>query len=442
MPKRILIVDDTELDAFMIKRAVQVCCSRLFRDPVQIEAVSSADKAIASIKNQRPDLLITDLFMPEERVADFSSLPLPQQCKEMAYPAGMKLLSSVADAQIRRIATTFFWNYPGFSRYVSMFESDQNIDGALPKDIFYLVGSLTSTDTREADFAPLRILLQALWILMKPRLNEKTSLQPSVDRWHMRSLFEESSAWLSSFPHNVLDVRADMQQKRSDAAKESDDISEYAIVGPWMPAFEVEVSLPKERVLSDIYKDVIGEIEKNKYRVHLRTAAKLALQDKDEWSEVDDSFEFDGKTVASKFTARAARPTEIQNFLTPNHPGDDDKFFAELLVTLGFFSYWCHLPDHRASRTAEEIATILETATGHSYRALGAAKALSAIRDDVELLNDKISRRIHNQWKREWWKHFHEQGAVMVIGSKRKTENQYYYWLNASIVLIDRHSHQ
>jgi CheY-like chemotaxis protein len=438
MAKSILIVDDTRVDAFMITRAVQFCCD-LLNQPVEIEAVSSPENAIKSINKKPPDLLITDLFMPENGSKDFSRLPLAVQCKEMEYPAGMSLLSSLKNARIRRLVTTFFWNYPGFSRYGSMFANDKNIDGALPKDLFYLVGSLTSAEGEEADFAPLRILLQALSILMKPRVDHTKSPEPRMDRWHMRSLFDESSAWLSRFPHNVLDVRAEMQGKPSDATKESEDISEYAIAGPWMPAFEVEVSLPKDPLGPGIYKHVIAEIAKDDYRVHLRTNAKLALSDKAGWGKVSAEFTFDGGSVASKFPRHVPRATEIKNFLTPYHSGGDDRFLAQLLVTLGFFSYWCHLPDHRASRTTEDIVQILRDA-GHSYRdASDPTKAATTLREDLELINDKIVRRIRDAWKREWWKHFHEKSPLMVIGS-RKSDNQYHYWLNASLILV--HPHQ
>jgi CheY-like chemotaxis protein len=438
----VLVVDDQRTDAAIIARATRICLDLLGLKS-EFSLASNVHQAETTIAERPPNLIITDLFMPED---DFSELE--SQCNEMELPRGLEFLQSMnGQLNVQKLVTTFFWNYPGFSRYSEAFRN-LKIDGVLPKDIFYLVGTLAEPSmANAAEFPPLRILIQALGHLL---VNPPNSIK-EMRHLHFRSLFDESSAWLSSQAHQVLEIRNGVKVesaastgegkiKRASAAArkpyepwgDSGEIAEQTFSTPWMPTFKMESANAGGTVTRGMYASLMTELEGDNWRIHIQVPSTMEVSD----LESREPITWEGEAVELAYHGRDPKPPIREGFLSPRSSGREDRYHAQLLVTLGFFSYWCHLPDQRAARTPGEIAAIISTRTGNSYRNITDIKKIAdKISDDLDVLNLKIQNKIRTEYHNTWWRFLWRSDSSRVIGVKRGDRSQYYYWLNASLKL-------
>jgi len=453
--KTILIVDDQPVDCAMIQIAVQSCLQLLGKDSqFEIKLVSNPKKAVEIARARpAPALIITDLFMPDANLmkdGEFSSLPLGKQCDEMEFPHGLDMLTQLKSlANVRKLVTTFFWNYPGFSRYTDCIYRPQHAlaDGALPKDIFFLVAGLSIGNSRHdvEHYPPLRILVQALGILLGSRLPTN---QPHST--YFRSLFDESSSWLIRFPHYVLDLRKSIVvvQKKAGSgqhldAREApladydpwdnyDEIVNHGQVSPWLPRFVFHSSIGGLPYSKGIYKRIIKEIEGREWRMEIEMPA-VHTPSAESSILTRTEFTLDGELSEVKHPSRAFGSPSI-TFLNPKSPARaEHRKWAQLLVTLGFFSYWCHLPDHRAIRTPEEIDEIIRMNTGKPYGDL--ETACSRMYEDIELLEIVTLQKLRKARHDAFFRFFILNRDLTIIGHTRLSSNKTGYWLNASLVL-------
>ena len=426
MKKRILIIDDQLIDAGVIQKAVGSCLDifgceygiRTVRGPVDPEAV---------VREYHPHLLISDLFMTEK---DFSGLSLLEQCAEMESPQGFRTLARQhMEPEMRRLATTFFWNYPGFDRYKNTLIDTLSVDGVITKDIFYLCASLKAPSLDDVErFPPLRILFQALNAVLWPVAPKGNGHwdERRLPRFLLRSLFAEASAWLSSYPHHVLEIRKSMRvdgarpvKMKYDAWNDANEIVRYNNAAPWMPCLTLESRAAKNSSAPDFYAAQMKELaEGDSWRVHVRLPSYLAMPvgAMDDW-EVD----WDGKQIKIEYEMRSVDRLQVNGVLRPRRA--EDRYWAQLLFTLGMFSYWCHLPDHRAVLRAEEIAGLIREKTGGSgYRDIGDdSSAAEHIKEDLDMLELFLLKRIRSYTKSPWWRFIRRYNDISIIGVDKRT---------------------
>lgn len=468
----ILIVDDQVIDAVVIRGAVELCLALLNLGTDSIRIARSKDEAIRLIGMEEPELLITDLFMPERIEGGFSALPLNSQYNEMEWPKGLELLDDLAGSRaIRKLVVTFFWNYAGFSRYTDAFYQRLHVDAALPKDVFFLVASLDNPDNLKAvaddeDFPPLRILLQALSELLA--VPGKTMQNKDLESLRLRFLFGESCAWLRTYPHHVLDVRdgiravsgiapapkqkitpavatIDNQVKKKKNNKlpseaSSGEIARHMAASAWMPAFVFTSVALRDAQGPGSYSKLITVLNGDSWSVDIETPSVMALVPDDGSPQQFGPIQWDGKERRVSYRLRDRRALQIEGILLPTRRGnnrdkEEDREWAKLLATLGFFSYWCHLPDHRALRTSAEIADVIaEANNGNRYRkAKTAREAADWITNDILHLGRYIERTIEGERHNDWWRFLGREKDLHVFGRTRMSSSDTGYWLNGSI---------
>jgi CheY-like chemotaxis protein len=439
----ILVVDDTPGDAYIIATAVERCLQALgIESNYEVVSTNGIQQAQKYAQSNKPVLVITDLFMP---VDDFGKFEV--RCDEIEFPHGLDLISSLKDRGCRILVTTFFWNYPGFSRYLGYFSSHPYVDGALPKDLFYLVGMLhesISIDDAQ-NFPPLRILLEVLWTVLK--VQPKSDLEIALGHMRFRSLFDEASDWLGFHIDHVLEARNDFivnnsgENERKKGANrpkyESDDVmdaAEHIFCNPWMPSFVFRSPAGKRPMERGSYRMLMNHIWEGNWSFDIETSSAMAMQ--------IDNFSIKAEKENMKFVYHARFPEQlvVGDFLTPHKP--DGVGFAQILLTLGFFSYWCHLPENRSALTSTEIAQLILDRGGVPYKNEGNTKLASVqkqISEDFEYLDYNIRTAIANSQRKRWWRLLTRGLAPAIIDNRRDKSNEYRYWLNGSLVLRGSH---
>jgi hypothetical protein len=332
-------------------------------------------------------------------------------------------------------------------------------DGALPKDIFFLVAglSVSSNGPEIALYPPLRILVEVLEGLLGGAQQNSRSL-PRL----LRSRFGEASDWLCAFPHHILDLRKEtyiedkgnspdpaIGLKKQETAYQLwatyQEISSHSRVSPWMPQFVFHSSIGDPSSSKDIYQKIMNKIDGQDWKLQIRLPSDPTPSGNTIFPG-DVPLTWQGKELVVRFPMRKFGTIDI-DFLNPKgRVGDDHRRWAKLLVTLGFFSYWCHLPDHRAVRTGKEIGEIIKKRTGKPYPSLGPqressedlAEPVSArtgreISNEIELLEVVIMRLLQNDRHNVWWRYFIHSSDLDIIGKKKVSGDC--YWLNASLVL-------
>lgn len=431
--KSILLIDDQLSDLIMMQRGVEVCL-RLLGPSNQFSIVlaKSSDEALNIVSKQVPALIVTDLFMPK---GDFSELAV--QCDEMEFPEGLHLLSQLNETGFKgkTVVTTFFWDYPGFGRYREIFSSLE-VDRIVPKDLWYLAGCLgkgSLNSIKEAGtFTPIRILLETVYEALNP--SSDLPLSKEMNYLKGESLFEESCAWLFANSHLALEARKHGAAHNAETWKpwaESEEINQYGLISPWMPAFILECPRVTQPSGRDLYRTLMEDLEGDGWAVHMQPTKAVKLTP---LPKVKHVVELDEKKAQLEYEPHVVDTPSIEKFLNPRK----HRHYAQLLLTLSFFSYWCHLPDHRASRTVSDLAQIIETRTGRHYRQgiIDRKKVTEQLSDDLESLSLMVLDAIRTEYRNDWWRHFSRHYSVGIIEKVRdKRGAQYRYWLNASVLL-------
>jgi CheY-like chemotaxis protein len=465
---KILIVDDTPADLQAIAGATRLCLTILaVRFTIQ-EARSMAE-ALTMIQDFGPeDIVITDLFMPERELAPLpvigmrNSTELQLMCGEMEWPHGMRLLVKLRDMKLRpkTLATTSFWTYPGFLRYADELYESLQVNGALPKDVYYIVSNLDAGDTVKSGqifhFPPLRILIQTYDELLNWRVSypdmKTEDLRSRMRRLHLRSLFDEAAGWLHSYPQYADDVRrqvsaqskanmsndmavSETQKKKgrkiyaSQSGMRTADreaaLLRYISPSKWMPTFSFNFRQSERGTRisggSGSYKRLLSALDDDNWWVDMHAPSLFAINDG---------------------TGKVLKWIKIDKVLYPPRRGGknrpDDRDLARLLLTLGFFTCWWHGADKPIFvLTGDEIDFIIRDALGHSYR-----EDARNIEDDVIVLDRYLTATIATG-HREWERHLENLRNIPLIERTRiGGGNQVRHWLNGSIRVIERNANR
>ena len=94
-PLRVLVVDDDELDRFVIRRSFKA-----LRTPVDVIEVDDPRKATDAIRELRPDITLLDIQMP--RMSGFEVLEALRERDDMAGGRIMMLSSSAREHDRKR----------------------------------------------------------------------------------------------------------------------------------------------------------------------------------------------------------------------------------------------------------------------------------------------------------------------------------------------------
>lgn len=433
--KSILIVDDHPTDAAIMKAAVERCLKPVDVNPI-ISLVHSPEDAIAWLNRETADLIISDLFMPPGKRPSqrFSQLALEVQCKEMDWPAGLELLSAPVTARSQKLVATAFWSYSGFGRYMDGIMGCAA--GALPKDLFFIVASLLPE--AEADdvlrFAPLRVLSVALQALLSadPR-NQRQSL--------LLSLFGEASGWLRMYPHHAINIRRSVTTKLSGKqlpglyqpkgqSKEDNEIADYMLAGAWMPsfAFVSQAARSKRSRAQTYYRIVMDAIEQERdWHIDMQLPSWMANA-----SSGSQKISISSASVELPF--RIPGPVQMPNVFRRAGQKLDHWHFADIIITLGFFSSWSHLEDQRIARSAQQIASIMYAGANRRYRGLeDLNKQAKAIAEDIEYMEYYLEKKILSA-REAWGRFWKRDSPIAIIGSQqpRGGRGGHEYWLNGA----------
>jgi hypothetical protein len=297
----------------------------------------------------------------------------------------------------------------------------------------------------------MRILVQTLYTL----LHGDQGLQDQMKRLQLLSLFEEASAWLQSFPHHVLDVRNEMRlvsstpqtsskivpavERKKNASPPDHDpwndswrILEHMRASPWMPSFVFLSARAANAQGSGSYGRVMGILrDDNEWSVDLQLPHMLPVKGDVRDGEI--AVKLEDRSFAIKHVLREAGVVSIPTFLSPRKQSGNDRRWAQLILTLGYFTYWSHLADHHCFRSARELAEIIGLKTGRPYQGLDDLDAAAKqIDDDIEALQSHVEMKIRRDKHNEWWRFLDRCSRFDIIGSTRP-KNHYAYWLNGSI---------
>jgi hypothetical protein len=444
----ILIVDDDRRDAAVTQAAVTVALRASGKPAVEIQLAHSMKEGLELLRRDKPRLVITDLFMPQGKLDD-----LMVRCDEMEFPHGFRFLRecSFLKSRARRLVSTLYWNYPGFARYADI--SSKLADGAIPKDIFYAVGTLRDRDELQLknyeDFPPMRVLVVALDILLADAPSAHLKL-------HLQSLYEDASAYLRALPDTAAHIRKHVFEPSAvktrpklprSAADEKqwtpDDLAQQMAAGPWLPMFSVTSSAAREAESEGGYAIMMKAIaETEDWRINVRTMHRMPKKDYLRYFESNR----DQTNPYIPYYSQGAMPIEDEQrpFLSPktrkmNDGGCGDRALAQLLLTLGFFTNWCHIRKYQHVLTAEEIAAVILQRTKNHYRD-DQKSARDQISRDLEALDWLVTREIMRH-DRAWYQYF-KVCRIPVIDSSRagqeRSDTNYRYKLNGSVRLFLR----
>ena len=421
----------------IISTAVRRCLHALSLDTSYgIINRNNRQQAKDYLKNHDVAAVITDLFMPVDDFQKFET-----RCEEIEFPHGLELISFLDDKATRTLVTTFFWNYPGFSRYVDFLDKHSCVNGALPKDVFYMVGTLDeSTSIEDAQsFPPLRILLEAIWTLLKT--SPKNKFEINLRQLRFRSLFDESSYWLGAHMDHLVEIRNDLvvedtnvQERNAGTNRPKYDpdnvieVTEYLVANPWMPSFVLRSPAGGHLSGRGSYKSLMKYVWDGSWSFDIEMNTAMAMQTY--------NIKAEHENIKLAYHSRFPEQLIVENFLTPRKPNGTG--FAQLLLTLGYFSYWCHLPENRSALTPNEIARIIVERGGVPYKKEGNTKLTTVqnhVSEDLEYLDYNIRVAIANSQRKRWWKLLTRSFAPAIIASKRDKSNEFRYWLNGSVVL-------
>lgn len=443
MPERfrVLIVDDRTCDAAIAGEAVERVTEYLKTERAEIRSVSSLDDAISAIDGTlKPDLVLTDLFL-EPNLSD-----LEVACSEMEWPQGLRLLEYLKQNRVHchSVVMSFFWDYPGFGRYMDAIHH-LGTDTVLPKEILYFVGRLGSGSIDTDKYPPLSILAQAYYDLVTDRSSD-CPLDKRMRRIRANSLFAEACSWLHLNSHLATAVRNDVHDeaepsKRSAPSgyKESAGISESFFARAWMPTFLLELGTKYDDGAKLYHKAMQQLAREDNWRLTMAPPAAIQISAAHgRHNRLHLPSKISGKEADITYF-RLTLQSDAYEFLSPTN--DDHRALAQLLLTLSFFTYWCHLPDHCAIRTADDLASIMQVRGESPYRNLGLEKAAEAIDEDLDRLDEAIVRIIKKRSWDSWWRYFQRhvirEAGLSVIGN-RPHGRQGHYWLNASLIVKPR----
>lgn len=450
--RKILVVDDRMQDLCAVKQATEFSLRVLeLTDDFSVIVALSADEARAVFDRERPSHVVTDLFMPS---GDFTDLDA--RCDEMEFPKGLELLDYLTDKPAAVLVTTFYWQYPGFLRYVDYVRSRRNAVGSIPKDLFFLAGRLERHQncllTDYAFSTPFCILIQAMGTFLQPP--PKTGVGLQLTGLYFSSLTEQASNWLSLHPSQVFESRemltvgdgncsgttmaGEISAVRSRRGSLERGIAEQLAASRWMPSFAVhsaQASYPMQR---GWYRALMSEVAAP---AGWSLQIVLPSEKTEQHGYIAGELVFGQKKIKYHTARHQHKTLSIDDFLKPGK--EQHTRFAQLLLTLGFFTYWCHIPEYRSALTSLELAQVIEQRGGTKYghdgdKEYDRRKAAELIEDDLEDLMIKIDREIKANFETEWYdqlKNYTVIGKKKIGDKKSEYYNRFCYWLNASLDL-------
>lgn len=455
---RILVVDDKHKDIFMIKDAVEFCLTLLEPDQKHnVIMAQSAREAQEALSREKPTHILTDLFMP---LGDFDR-DLMARCDEIEFPQGLELMNRIKETDAAALATTFFWQYPGFSRYLDFLETCPNYLGTIPKDIFLLVHSLKKEQDggHLSDYfysRPFCILIQVLSAFLQAP--PKTGIGKQLRKLNFRSWSEQASNWLSSYPSQVLKCHQTLTEISGSNSKETvsgksfeagnrnqieeEKIIEHVKASRWMPCIILDSPEAKHPINKGCYRKLMNDIENEDWRIHIdlpietlapvetATKSKLVLK---------------GQEIEFRYYSYKREEVWIPDFLIQGT--DRDRRLAQLLLTLGFFTYWCHIPDYRNSLVPQELEQVIRKMADVHYGIpdtgeYNEGKAIMQIASDLESLRNEINEEIKDKFETKWFDQLKKEYTSVIarkrIGKKGHPHyNRFRYWLNGSLAFVE-----
>jgi len=206
------------------------------------------------------------------------------------------------------------------------------------------------------------------------------------------------------------------------------EVTEYLVANPWMPSFVLRSPAGGHLSGRGSYKSLMKYVWDGSWSFDIEMNTAMAMQTY--------NIKAEHENIKLAYHSRFPEQLIVENFLTPRKPNGTG--FAQLLLTLGYFSYWCHLPENRSALTPNEIARIIVERGGVPYKKEGNTKLTTVqnhVSEDLEYLDYNIRVAIANSQRKRWWKLLTRSFAPAIIASKRDKSNEFRYWLNGSVVL-------